>query len=213
MDRAREGEDTDLLASQHVQRALQEDLDSLAWVVRKFTPLLVAQARYRLRGRLARLYDPEDLVNDVWTVALPRLSDAPAARGSYTRLFMKFLSTILLYRFNNLLRKHYRENAALGETTARAEAREALSQIPADTLGVVTRVVREETRSSVAEAIDGLDATDQEVVILHGIEQNSAREVADMLGIKENALAVRYTRALQKLRARLGPSLFDEFDK
>ena len=206
------GEDSDQLTSIHVHQAIQGDHDSLAWVVRRFTPVLTAQARYRLQGGLRKLYDPEDLVNDVWTVALPKLSEAPDVGSGYTRMLMKFLSTILLYRFNNLVRKHVRENETRGGVVGQDRTIDELGKLPADTLGVVTRAVHDETRESVVQGVEGLEPTDREVIILHGIEQIPARDVADMLGTSAEAVAMRYSRALKKLRARLGPSIFDEFN-
>ena len=99
------GEDGSHLTSIHIQQAVQGDLESLGWVVRRFTPVLLAQAAYRIDTGLRHLYDPEDLVHDVWTTALPKLSDLPVQEKGFTRLLVKFLSTILLYRFNNLVRK------------------------------------------------------------------------------------------------------------
>ena len=59
-------DDPAFLTSYHVRRAREGSRESVEWVVKKFTPILLASAHYRLRGALRSLYDPEDLVQEVW---------------------------------------------------------------------------------------------------------------------------------------------------
>ena len=46
----------------HVQRAVAGDAATLDWIVRHFSPLLLAQARYRNSRRLQATHDPEHLL-------------------------------------------------------------------------------------------------------------------------------------------------------
>jgi DNA-directed RNA polymerase specialized sigma24 family protein len=46
------------------------------------------------------------------------------------------------------------------------------------------------------------------VLVLRLIEQRSNVEIAKMLGVPRNTIAVRYRRALEKLRSALPPSVF-----
>ena len=62
----------DQLTTFHVRRAREGDAPSLEWVVNRFAPVLLANARYRLGKGLSKIYDPEAIVNDVWAVALPK---------------------------------------------------------------------------------------------------------------------------------------------
>jgi len=201
------------LTTLYVRRAAGGDPDGVAWIIERFTPVLLAQAEYRLGRNFRRAYDPEDLVNDVWAVALPRLGGLSPRGGRITPVVMKFLSTTLLHRFSALVRKQLRagaveEAAPAGENTGGPDPVDAL---PAETLGVITRVVREETRRGVAEAIDELGDTEREILILRGVEQNPVPFIASTLGLTENAVYLRYHRALKKLRRRLEGSVFEEF--
>ena len=54
----------------HVRRAISGDSQSLAWIVARLTPLLIAQAHYRLGTKLRTRYEPEDIVQDSFAVAL-----------------------------------------------------------------------------------------------------------------------------------------------
>ena len=53
---------------------------------------------------------------------------------------------------------------------------------------------------------------DREIIVLRGIEQHAYREIAVLLNEDAKALAVRYQRALEKLRQLLPSAIFDEFD-
>lgn len=200
---------SDAITSDHVRRAQQGDHLSLEWVVKQFSPLLLAQAAWRLGPELRALYEPEDLVNEVWAVALPRLSELPPRDGRTTPVLLRFLATTLLYRVNNLVKKH----VTSATVRRRDPADPTGSQLPAETTTIISRAVREEMRSHVGAAILELDPRDREVLVLRGIEQNSNETVALILGISPNAASMRYQRALQRLRSRLPASLLDDLQE
>lgn len=60
--------------------------------------------------------------------------------------------------------------------------------------------VREEVKSRLAEALNKLDATDREVLVLRHFEQLTNAEAALVAGIQERAAAKRYLRALERLK-------------
>lgn len=191
--------------SVQIRKAVAGETDSLGWLIERFTPILLGQATHRLGGELRNLYDPEDLVNDVWAIALPKLADLPDADEGLTPMVVKFLSQILVYRLNNLVRKHI-----TGKPARDADGEARLDRLAPETLGVVTRVVREEKYKSVANALAALDPADRELVVLRGIEQHSVKKIAVLLQLSENTVSVRYRRALQKLKQRLPGTIFDE---
>ncbi|MBI4603688.1 MAG: sigma-70 family RNA polymerase sigma factor [Planctomycetes bacterium] len=204
--------DPHAITTYHVARARAGDRESLEWIVKRFTPLLLASARYRLGKTLGELYDPEDLVNDVWVAALPKLSTLRSQEGRYTPVLLRFLSRTLLFRVNNLIEKHIRGKPR--RERARAphgeEAADPLAQLPAETTAIVARLVREEEEGAVAAALESLSRRDRELVILRGVERLAYKEIAALLGEAPSSLAVRYRRALVKLRRRLPGSIYDE---
>jgi RNA polymerase sigma factor (sigma-70 family) len=206
--------DPGALTSLHVRRAADGDSESLGWVVARLSPLLLAQADYRLGPVLRSLYDPEDLVNDTWIVALPRLAELPARDGRHTPVLLRFLSTTLLHRVNNLARKHARgappERPAPRDGSGATVATDPLERVPAETSGVITRALRHEIRNAVTLALEGLEPGDREILILRGIEQQTNATAAELLGLNAPAVAMRYHRALRKLRDRLPRSVFEE---
>ena len=199
------GSDPDAVTTIHVQRAKHGDEASLDWIVRRFTPLLLAQARYRLGASLRTHYDPEDLVSEVWAIALPRLPDLTVRDGRATPVLVKFLATTLLFHANGLMRRLAIRSARPGPVVDLAAA------LADGTSGIVTNAVRRETEGAVTKALGGLDPSDREIILLRAVEQNSNKTVAVLLGIEPNAASKRYQRALEKLRARVPGSVFDDF--
>jgi RNA polymerase sigma-70 factor (ECF subfamily) len=60
--------------------------------------------------------------------------------------------------------------------------------------------VKREARTRLAEALDRMDATDREVLMLRHFEQLTNAEAARVVGIEERAAGKRYLRALARLR-------------
>lgn len=195
----------------HVRRAAEGDDASVAWLIQRFSPLLRAQARYRLGPRLARHVDPDDLVQDVWVRALPKLTGLTPREGRLTPVVLKFLSVTLLRRLKDLMQKHVvgkpqpLSQAATGDATRS----DAAADLAIDRTGVVTLALRRERASELAAAIDGLDDKDRAIVVLRAIEQRSNAEAALLLDLPADTASARYRRALDKLRHLLPNDLLE----
>jgi len=197
---------SDPLTTLHVRRARAGDADSLAWVVERFTPLLLAQARYRLGPTLARAHEPADLVQDVWAVALAALPKLEGRAERATPTLVAFLSRTLLLRVAELARRRIRRAGREGAP----EAPDPLAACAAETRGVLTRLAGDEAIERVREAIESLPDADREVLILRGFEQHENHVAARLLGQTPNAVSLRYNRALERLRQMLPGGVFDE---
>jgi RNA polymerase sigma factor (sigma-70 family) len=204
-----EGQNPALLTTFHVRRAREGSETSIEWLVNRFAPLLRAQAEYRLQKTLRSLYDPEDLVQDVWAVTLPKLRELAARDDRYTPVLLKFLSTTLLLRVKGLVEKHLKGKPA---RLAGEEGNEALEQLAAESTGASSRLARREVRDQITVALDRLEAKDRELIVLRGIEQHAYKEIAVLLRADAKSLAVRYQRALEKLRRELPGSIYEELE-
>ena len=206
-------EDPSQLTSYHVRQARTGDRTSLEWVIRKFSPILLANAQYRLRGPLRSVYDAEDVVQDVWTVVVPKLEKLVPQENRYTPVFMKFLSTTLIHLVNNLVRKHISRNPVRKRISTSPDGEDPIAELAADVTGAVTRLLRREAKEAVHDSLQELTERDREIIILRGIEQHPYREIEVLLKEDVKILAVRYQRALLKLRERLPGAIFDEFSE
>ena len=188
------------LTTQHVRKARLGDVASLDWLIHRFTPLMIAQARYRLGEGGA--CEPEDLVAEVWMVALPRLAELKERDGRITPVLVRFLGTTLRQRHAKLADRHRRR-----EVVDFADEGVTLD----GGLGSsIDRAIRRESKGIVLNAIEDLDPMDRAAIVLRAIEEVPNAEAAEMLGLEPNTLAVRYRRALERLREALPESVFAE---
>lgn len=107
--------------------------------------------------------------------------------------FLPWLRQVTRNQANLYLRAHSRE---LGNDDALAGAIDA-RPTPADV------VLIDEERRVLAEVLDALPDDAREVVILYYREESSARHVAQLLGISEDAVKQRLSRARTKIREEM----------
>ena len=152
-------------------------------------------------------------MQEVWAVVVPKLSSLVPQDERYTPVFMKFLSTTLIYHINNLVKKHIRGKPVAVKRTdsERSVNRNPVDDVAGEVTGVITRMVKREKTDALLGKLRELETRDQEIVVLRGIEQHPYEEIATLLHEDRKVLAVRYQRALDKLRRLLPGSIFDEF--
>ena len=80
------------------------------------------------------------------------------------------------------------------------------------TAGVVSVVELRERHAKLYECLEALSDLDREILVLRGIEQIPNRKVAEKLGEKPSTIAMRYQRALARLREAMSESVFAEFE-
>jgi RNA polymerase sigma-70 factor, ECF subfamily len=190
-----------------VRRALLGDAAAIDRVVRRLEPLLIADARYRLKKVGVVDVDAEDVVAEAWAVALPKLGRIGVEDRRRTPVLLAFLATTLRNVVGTLARRRsVRGNATSLDASASARPPEPA----ASATGVVTRAVRDERRDAVTAALERLDPIDREILVLRGVEQRSASEAADALGLSPSAASMRYRRALERLRSEIPDSVLDD---
>ncbi|HWE92766.1 MAG TPA: sigma-70 family RNA polymerase sigma factor [Tepidisphaeraceae bacterium] len=150
----------------------------------------VSRLAFRLLGWKG---DVEDVVQDVFVIAL---SKGKSFRGDAS--LWTWLTAVTL----NLCRTRLRRAALLRRLTGGMLRLESGEEAPADSTAMI-----DETGRSVRRAVASLPPRDREVIVLYYLEERSAAEVAELLGITANTVDVRLYRARQKLKALLG-----EFD-
>ena len=207
---ARDETPSDEMTTLHVRRAHDGDRGSVEWLVARFTPLLLAQARYRLGDRMAKVVDPEDVVSEIWMAALPKLSHLEPRAGRLTPVLLKFLSTTLLYRVNNLTHRAARHGGRTRPMDGDSHDPGPAADLAADVTNCVSRTIRGEDHDAVTAVLAELDPDDRHLIIMRGVEQVSNRIAAMLLGLEPNTAAVRYRRALEKVRRRLPTSILAE---
>ena len=159
----------------------------------------------RLDRRLAARVDPSDVVQEA-------LADACRQLSHYLRErplpFYPWLRQLAWNRLVDLYRRHV---LARRRSVTREEPpplpNESVAEL-ADRLVAADstpskRVVREELRQRVRQALLRLPEHDREVLVMRHLEQLPMAEIAAILGVTEGAVKVRHVRALARLQGVL----------
>jgi RNA polymerase sigma factor (sigma-70 family) len=197
-----------------VQRAVAGDRESLGWIVAHFDPFVIAQVRMRLGAAGPQGDEVRDVVDEIWLALLGRIGDLRPREGRMTPVLLKFLTTASFNVCNNFLRRAITDRArrrpgAVGEPRpGAATPQPTIAEVAARQTGVATRASWREIGARIGTALDSLDPDKVEILVLRLVEQRTNVEIAGLLGIPRNTVAVRYRRALEKLRASVPASIF-----
>ncbi len=179
------------------QRLLDRHRDSLRRVV-----------GLRMDPVLRRRLDASDIVQEVLIEAHRRLSDYLTAGNMPFQLWLRHLAR------DRLIDAHRRHRGAARRSIDREQAIAApryddqsafdLAALVADReLTPAAAATHHELERRFQAAIETLDDTDREVVLMRHFEQLSNQETAQALGLSQAAAGMRYLRAMRRLRTLL----------
>ncbi len=196
--------DTELL----LHRVAAGDAASRGALLARHRDRLRRMIAVRLDPRLAARVDPSDVVQDTLAEADRRLND-------YLREqplpFYPWLRQLAGERLGAEYRRHVRAaRRSVGREAAPVELPEGSVLALADRLldhgtGPSEAARREERRERVRRALAELPPPDCEVLVLRYLEELSARDVGEALGVSEEAAKKRALRALRRLQELLAP--------
>jgi len=186
--------------TRHVRAAIRADRESVDWIVRRFTPLLEAQARMRLAGAPVDPGEAEDVAAEAWLVALPRLRDLVPRAGRVTPVLLTFLGTTARSLCNRRIERALRRRATPLDEAVEPSAPPAERRPLNDPAAA----------AAVRRALDALGEPLRTIVLMRAVEGVDNRDIAEELGEAPNTISHRYRRALERLRATVPDSVFDE---
>jgi RNA polymerase sigma-70 factor (ECF subfamily) len=161
----------------------------------------------RVRGRI----DPADVLQEAFVEASARVDEYPRDPRMPFFLWLRFLVgqklvTLHRHHLGTRVRDAGRE-VSLAEGVpgvSSAAAAECLAGPDTRPSGAASPAEQEAKEQA---ALDGMDETDREVLVLRHFEHLTRAEAAQALGITEAACGKRYLRALKRLKDALGPLL------
>ena len=161
---------------------------------------ILRMVQFRLDPRLVGRIDPEDVVQDTFLDARRRLA---AFRGDDNPFFV-WLRLVSQQTMIDLHRRHIGTKMRSAGREVRNPQSHALSGFFVGHLTSPSRAaMREELRLQIEQALDRMEEIDREVLLLRHFEELSNKQVAEILGIQENAASNRYVRALSRLKGLL----------
>lgn len=189
-----------------IDQALRGDAAAREELLELYRDNLKRMVASRLDRRIVSRVDPSDVVQET-------LADASTRMDEYLRdrplPFLGWLRQLASERVIDTHRKHIfsqrrsitREDRIGGglDDSSRALARRFL----ANDTSPSNRLSRKERRDQVSTALATLSSRDREVLVMRYLEQLSAAEIAETLGITEGAVKARLLRALIHMRGRL----------
>jgi RNA polymerase sigma factor (sigma-70 family) len=199
------------LTSFHVRKAVQGDKGSLEWIVAHLDPFVEVQIRMRLKRGGGDPEDAKDLLSEVWIVALGKMSGLEPRDGRYAPVLMRFLATTAEFKCMEHVRKRNRRKGLEMEAPQLPEESglPSMDGFPADTVGAVTRIYKNEVRQILGEAIEQLSEDKSQILVMRLLGGLSNSEIAEELSEKPNTISVRYRRALEELARVLPRSIFE----
>ena len=160
----------------------------------------------RMDPRLAARVSPSDVVQETMMTAAKDLSSYAKARPMP---FYPWLRRLAWNRLMDLQRRHvYRKKRAVGREEQAAPmtdqslyelAKRLVGHGPSPSRAAQTRETRERLRA----ALDELEPTQREVLLLKYVEDMTLAEAASVLEISVDAAKMRHLRAVQRLRTVL----------
>jgi RNA polymerase sigma-70 factor, ECF subfamily len=173
-----------------------------------FTELIRRYERAALSIAYAALGDADragDVVQDAFVRAWERLGDLnePARFGAWFCGIVRNLATDVRRRLRLAPRS---ETDVIAASASGAESpgviiEDRLAPDPLDELD------RREQQRLVGAALDELDETTRTVLVLRYYDDQSSKEIGELLGLSPAAVDMRLSRARQQLRQKLAPAV------
>jgi RNA polymerase sigma-70 factor, ECF subfamily len=188
LDGARQGE------SDAVNRLMDRHRDSLHRMV-----------ECRLHRGMAGRVDASDVVQDALLTASRRLADYLANPSMPFHAWLRQLT-------RDRIADAYRHQLADKRDVSREQAMAAGDRSSLNPAALIkdmqltpaATLLRKEFAGQFQQALDQLDESSKEIILMRHAEQLSNSQVAELLGLTEPAAGMRYLRALRKLRSLLG---------
>jgi RNA polymerase sigma-70 factor (ECF subfamily) len=162
-------------------------------------PELLAMLQRRIDPHLAVRLDPEDVLGEAFLQAQRRWEWFQEQEGLTAYVWLYGIARDCLREAWRRESRDCRDNRRDLPFPEESSLQLAMSlfqkgQSPAE------QAAREELRECMRRALQLLGEADRDLLWMRNYDQLSFAEIAQLLGVKENAAAVRYVRALKRLR-------------
>jgi RNA polymerase sigma-70 factor (ECF subfamily) len=189
-----------------LRAAGQGDAEAREELFRRHRARLERMVAVRLDRRVQARLDASDVVQEIlleanrrWSLFLERrpLPFYPWLRQIGWEVLVKLHEKHLQAQKRRVTREQQ------GPVLPDQSAMDLMARLSAPDTSLGKRLIRQELRDRVQEALLRLPARDRELLVLRHMEGLTLREIADLLDLKEGTVKVRHFRALTRLQALL----------
>lgn len=184
---------------------------SLDEMFQRFRPRLRALIDLRIDRRIRARVDPSDVIQETFADAVRRYPEYVQKGQMPPYLWLRFLT------LQQLLIAHRKHLSVKARSAAIEVPLEVIRAMSVETDSVVEsllsdgsspseKVVRNEELQQLTLAIEQMEPTDREILVLRHFEQMDFPEIAAVVEMSYEAVASRYRRALKKLGSVLNRS-------
>jgi len=190
------------------EEAREGDRLILDRLLARHRPRLVRMVGLRMPAALKDRLDPSDVVQEAYAEAARRLPaylrDRPMPFFPWLRFLARQALLGLYRRHAGTRRRDPRREVRIDRPAAGGPSSEVLAErLPGALASPSGAVLRAETRSRIALALDCLEEREREIIALRHFERLSNSEAARRLKVGEAAASKRYIRAVARLRGIL----------
>jgi RNA polymerase sigma-70 factor (ECF subfamily) len=155
----------------------------------------------RLRARL----DPSDIIQEAYLEASRRIEEYTRQPEVPFYVWLRFLTAQKLveqhrHHLRVKARDASREVPLFSGRLPEASSAMLAAQLLGHTTAPSQAAMRAERHCRLREALDRMDASDREIIMLRHFEQLSNVETARVLGMNESTTSTRHLRALKRLK-------------
>ena len=185
-------------------RILQGDQQALAVLFTSHRERLRRMVVFRLDRRLQGRLDADDVVQEAYLDAAQRLKHYDPSGSFFVWLRLvttQTLATVHRRHFGAQIRDAKREVSLHGTpmATSIAIADRFLGQLTSPSQAALKRELAAQLEAALAE----MNPVDQDVLAMRHFEDLTNSEIAEILGIEQNAASIRYVRAIERLKTIL----------
>ena len=195
------------MTQQLLQAARDGDTAAVNELMNRHRDSLRRMVQARLDRAVAQRVDASDVVQDVLLEAHGRLTDFIQNGSMPFHLWLRHLAKdrmIDVHRRHRALRRSVTREQHAPQSADVSSAFDLFAQISNQELTPAAASIRKEIETRLLGALDQLDETDREILLMRHCEQLGNSEVAELLGLSQPAAGMRYLRALRRLRSVLG---------
>lgn len=185
-----QGKEKDIAFSELVNKAREEDKESIEEIIKRLQPLIISS----IRKYYNNYKEYEDLVQDGNLMILQSIKDYDHTRGVH---FLGYIKTNLRFLY---LDKHKRKHhMSLNEPIGDGES-EIIDLLVSEDMDILDMLIENERNDMLKKSLDILTDRQKQVIIYFYVNRMSIDDIAKNLGISYRTVVNTKTRAIEKLK-------------